>query len=172
MIKSFHFLFVFGIILVLNLSSCSNRCKNVECNNQGICYEGECLCEKWYSGTDCSLSFNRNYAGVYYGEFLYENGQRLRTLDSLELIASETRPNRLMHMNGLYMDFDSDSTLVIPMQRVIEETDTFYAAGSGKHISGRIYFSYSHYNDYRPESATNYNRITTFSGELVRRIND
>lgn len=169
MIKSIHFLFLFFALLVLSTSSCNNGCRNVTCNNKGICYEGECLCEKWYSGIDCSLKFNRNYAGIYYGEFLYENGQRYRSKDSLELIASEIHPNRLMLLNGMYMEFDSDSTLVIPMQRIVEETDTFYAAGAGKHISGSIYFSYNHYAEFEPTSAANYFSLTTFSGELVQR---
>lgn len=40
----------------LSLTSCRDKCKDVECNNGGRCDEGECICVDGYSGEDCSTA--------------------------------------------------------------------------------------------------------------------
>ena len=47
---------------------CNSNCKDVGCNDAGYCYDGACICDKWYSGESCSLLFNRHYEGTYISE--------------------------------------------------------------------------------------------------------
>ncbi len=163
--------FIIGISIVtvssaLALTSCNRSCET-DCNGRGFCYESECLCDKWYSGESCELSFNRNYAGVYYGEASYQNGTRIRTADSIVLSAHPTIPNRLEEASGYHLILETDSTLTIPLQQVVADDDTFRIEGEGRHQVGVISFEYHRFStDSEPMG------MVGFSGELVDRSNE
>lgn len=54
-----------GLFLVLGISSCRDRCKNLDCGTNGSCVEGECVCNSGYDGGLCEETvtekFNRTY---------------------------------------------------------------------------------------------------------------
>lgn len=52
--------FVILSFLIFNLSSCSDPCDNVVCNNGGVCIDGTCDCELGFEGADCSISSTPN----------------------------------------------------------------------------------------------------------------
>lgn len=64
--KKFQF-FVLGIALwavcVLG-NGCTDPCKDQVCN-QGVCSDGECICDSGYEGVVCSVKYNSKFQGVY-----------------------------------------------------------------------------------------------------------
>lgn len=167
----FHIiLLIISLAIVGLFNACSNRCAADDCNNRGFCYEGECLCDKWYSGQHCDLAFNRNYAGVYVGEAFYANGGRMRNTDSLILEASQVFPNRLHEPEGMYLILENDSALIIPSQRIIQSGDTFWIEGTGRHEVGSINIEYTRYSEINSEAqVTTPVGLIRFSGSLIER---
>lgn len=47
---------IFVIILsLIAVNSCGDPCKDINCNNNGTCVEGDCNCDPGYSGPLCSI---------------------------------------------------------------------------------------------------------------------
>lgn len=125
--KAVHLITLF--ISGLSLIGCNNLCKNIDCNEAGYCYDGACICDKWYSGEECDLMFNRHYQGLYIAEANENN--RIK-MDSLNVTYDEVIPNRLITDLGVYIDFVTDSTLVVPVQEVYIDSMMTIVEGSGK----------------------------------------
>jgi hypothetical protein len=81
-------LFVAGASL-LSLSSCQyNPCKarNVICENNGICMEGECVCIDSWEGDSCNIPANKKFESYYAvirtelidNNIIYDNDDTLR----------------------------------------------------------------------------------------------
>lgn len=49
----------------LFFSSCKDECKDVTCNNGGVCVEGACDCATGYEGSDCSTETRAKFVGTY-----------------------------------------------------------------------------------------------------------
>ncbi len=47
--------FILFLSLAFFLNTCKDPCKNVICYNNGYCSDGVCICQKNYSGVDCSI---------------------------------------------------------------------------------------------------------------------
>lgn len=127
------------------VQGCSNPCRTQACENDGFCHEGECICQKWYSGEHCELKFNRNYAGKYFGRMVVENGMALRTNDTIELLAAY-EPNVLITSMGFDVVFDSDSSIIIAPQVVSTSDASYEVEGSGKYEVDYIELDYSWLN--------------------------
>lgn len=57
---------LFPVLLVSSLFGCqSDPCKNVSCINDGICFEGKCLCPEGYEGVNCETLQQATYDGNY-----------------------------------------------------------------------------------------------------------
>lgn len=163
---------VIGLLALLTLNACQRKCGDANCSDHGFCNDGECLCEKWYSGDSCELLFNRNYEGVYYGEYTYENGMRMRSLDSAVFAADVFIPNRLIEeYKGFYLYFETDSTLSIPEQTIRTPEDTLTIIGSGRYDVSTIQFEYQVLSGEGelPENGGEDSKEVRFSGTLVER---
>ncbi|MES2622501.1 MAG: hypothetical protein V4615_16740 [Bacteroidota bacterium] len=52
-------LLFFSLIVILSVSSCKvDKCKDVNCQNGGICNEGKCFCASGFKGTNCQTQIN------------------------------------------------------------------------------------------------------------------
>ncbi len=130
-------------IVCLSLQSCDRQCTNTECFNNGSCYEGQCLCEKWYSGDQCELMFNRNYDGVYLGSFSTSSASLMsERLDSIVVIADDNIPNRLNIENSFYYELVSDTSIIIPSQRFYRSNELVQVEGYGSYNSELIKLSF------------------------------
>lgn len=127
-------------ISLLGSYSCSNKCKDLDCQNDAFCSDGECFCQPWYSGDDCALLYNRNYEGEYKGQF-EESG--LRGTSTLSFTADPEVPNRIWLEGEVYFDFLNDSLLVIPTQTVIAEPVSQRYEGRGSYDLNHISFEYT-----------------------------
>ena len=56
---------VLALSTALFFSSCKDECKDVTCNNGGVCVEGACDCAVGYEGTDCSTETRAKFVGTY-----------------------------------------------------------------------------------------------------------
>lgn len=68
--KLVQLMFVCGAMAILN--SCNNQdgCEDTDCQNGGICVEGDCVCPDGYSGPNCSVtSFDNGVFVVHEGNF-------------------------------------------------------------------------------------------------------
>ena len=126
---------------------CNNLCKDNDCNEKGYCYDGACICDKWYSGEECSLQFNRHYEGEYIAEV---DEQSRVSFDSLRILSHHSIPNRIYALNGPYMDFVTDSTLMIPEQELFIDSNWITVMGSGKFDPDHLQFSYGKIGVYDP----------------------
>lgn len=150
---------ILTIISFLTISafySC-NQCNKVDCQNGGLCSNGACLCEKWYSGENCGLLFNRNYDGNYYGKI---NSTDRNEHGVLKVFSDTIVPNRIVLDNGVYLEFQNDSQLVIPTQILALYNDTLPIVGSGEFKNDSLIFSYE--NQYLTRSV-----IYSFCGTRV-----
>jgi len=51
---------------MLTIQSCdSDPCSDVDCGINGTCFEGSCVCDAGYDGTDCSIVVRSLFTGVY-----------------------------------------------------------------------------------------------------------
>jgi hypothetical protein len=141
--KTGHYL-IFLISSIITVG-CNNLCKDNDCNDTGYCYDGACICDKWYSGEDCSLQFNRHYEGEYRAEV---DAQALLTMDSLRILAHHSIPNRIYTLNGPYMDFVTDSTLIIPEQDFLIDSNWILIRGSGKFDPNHLQYSFGEVDSY------------------------
>ncbi|MEZ4722574.1 MAG: hypothetical protein R2813_11935 [Flavobacteriales bacterium] len=112
------------------LESCGDSCRRTNCGDSGYCYEGQCICTKWYSGERCQLLFNRNYEGQYFGDDEGVHGPKSLELN---LEADQEIPNRMIVDYGFYMEFETDSTLTIPVQSLVLDKDTLVINGVGEY---------------------------------------
>lgn len=124
---------------MLTVFGCNN-CRKLECENGAECFEGDCLCEKWYSGEKCGLTFSRNYAGEYYG--IIDSADR-SLADTISFLSVEDIPNRLLIETGVYAEFENDSQLIIPTQLFALQNDTIPIAGFGSVKDDLLSIQYS-----------------------------
>lgn len=111
----------------------------MDCRNGGECFEGKCVCAKWFSGEECQLQYNRNYEGSYIGT--YTDADRT-AVETLLITADREIPNRLILPSGVYIEFVDEEVLTIPRQQLIEGEETIIVEGSGTYSTDRIQFSY------------------------------
>jgi hypothetical protein len=46
---------ILSVLLVIGAGSCTDKCADVVCQNNGICEDGICICVDGYSGTNCEI---------------------------------------------------------------------------------------------------------------------
>lgn len=134
------FFYSITVALLLVFSGCNNKCKELNCQNGADCYDGDCNCQKWFSGESCQLRFNRNYEGEYAGKEI-SHGRSMN--ETWEIRADGNVPNRMYMPNDAYFEFDSDSTFIIPRQAIEETGETIFIEGSGTYSLEEIWMSYT-----------------------------
>lgn len=61
--KNLFFLFTlsFGIFM----TSCSDPCKDISCNEVGTCDDGTCICDTGYEGANCETESREKFIGTW-----------------------------------------------------------------------------------------------------------
>jgi len=65
-----YFLRIFVIAIatigIFTVQSCNtDPCRNVDCGVNGTCFEGSCICDNGYDGTDCNIIIRSLFTGLY-----------------------------------------------------------------------------------------------------------
>lgn len=47
------------------MPSCTDPCSNVDCGINGVCIEGDCVCDAGYDGTECNIIIRSVFTGLY-----------------------------------------------------------------------------------------------------------
>ena len=61
---------ILGVVAVttIGLTSCeTDECKDVTCENDGVCVDGTCDCTEGYTGTNCETAWTEAFLGTYDG---------------------------------------------------------------------------------------------------------
>jgi len=125
--------------LILIIYGCGDQCRKVDCRDNGSCFEGACICDKWYSGDSCQLAYNRNYEGVYVG---VETKEGISNKTELVVKSSDDYANRLLIVDGIYFEFFNDSIISVPLQSVLSDSGEILVKGQGISSEGEIDFWY------------------------------
>ena len=65
-----NLLWFFGLAILaattFSTTSCnSDPCKDVKCGDHGTCFDGACVCDQGYEGTNCDVEWKTKYLGNY-----------------------------------------------------------------------------------------------------------
>jgi hypothetical protein len=74
---SANLILLFMMLVIIPLASCErNRCKTrgIECQNEGVCNDGNCLCPAEFEGDSCQIATNKKFAGRFEGLFVTVGG--------------------------------------------------------------------------------------------------
>ncbi|GAB5540126.1 MAG: hypothetical protein Salg2KO_22290 [Salibacteraceae bacterium] len=135
----------------------------MDCGDNGYCLEGECVCDKWYSGPECRAAYNKDFEGEYFGtKTVATRGiQRSFTLEADRIV-----PNRMEIVEAnIHLEFDSDTSFIIPLQGLIWEGDSLWVAGRGSYETEAIRFTLGEQHPYSSNSEFWQDHVLiTFSG--------
>jgi len=157
--KSKLFLYaISALILMLGFASC-DECNKTNCQNGGICDEGDCVCTDEYEGINCETKKIAKFLGTYTVSpacaIGSDTGQNDGSTYSCEITEDPDVDNGIIfsNFNGITdagatelfkgtVDFTTN-VISIPAQRVFF---TDYVAHTGTWVDGSVTFTYT-YND-------------------------
>lgn len=112
--KTTNFLIFFFVLLTFSVTnqSCTDPCNDVDCGNNGTCFDGVCICDEGYEGTNCETTSATKYIGTYSAVDIC-NGQTLPASTNT-ISQSTTTPTtiEIVNFNAL-VDYYSISSPVI-----------------------------------------------------------
>ncbi len=144
-------------LCILTLSCKKDKCKNIECQHEGICNNGKCQCPQGFEGTNCefySISIlNRIWTvtdsviekpigSVQYQNYTYSctinpsNAPSISIQNNLAAILNFGTPFFLNAIQASY----SNNTITIPRQT--PDSDDYYISGSGNVNANEILLVY------------------------------
>ena len=104
------------LILGLILSSCSDPCDDVNCQNGSSCDDGTCLCKTGYSGNNCEIENRMAFIGTWKGMDVC-SGENPVTIELLISASADAVDKvNLSLTNGISFEgtITSPTTLLIP----------------------------------------------------------
>ncbi len=117
-------------------SSCSDPCKNVECNN-GLCLEGTCLCNTGYTGSDCSTEVREVYLGLWKSDSWVCDGDG----DDATLLISKGTSilelNVLAEGSNLIANIEGDEIIFLD-QTIIDGGETVNLSGNASILNNEL----------------------------------
>lgn len=153
---------VFGAMLTISAfcavvysSSCNkDKCKDVTCQNGGVCDGGNCTCLIGYEGTNCETKSRDKFIKTWTASDL-QAGASTPTAYSATIVAGTgTDVTQVIIGNSFSDNFYTvgpitatifDSTITIALQH--PDADRFSVIGSGVISGGKITWAYTIKND-------------------------
>jgi len=121
----------FGMFL---MNACDDPCKDVVCQNGGVCDEGDCICATGYEGTDCATEMRTKFLGTYsFIDGCYPGTPNSSTFStSADGITKITITNILGNTLGGTAKAEIDGVkITIPSQQILDnDSDPWTIAGA------------------------------------------
>lgn len=127
--------------LMIGFSACKDECKDVNCQNGGICDAGDCTCADGYEGTLCESEIRAKFLGSYNtnencnlsGNFNYQ----------IAVTTSATGIKNIIITNfyGIGVSVSatiSGNSVSIPNQTVVDGAGDAYTLSGGGQLNGNI----------------------------------
>lgn len=154
----------FAFLLMISFTGCdTDPCKDVICENDGTCVDGDCVCQAGYEGTDCSTESRTKFLGSYdVDETCDGNPDNFQcdisksTTDVIRVIFSN-----FFNLESLQVSSDvygevNGTDITIPTQDV--STITFAGSGSINEATGVVSMTYT-----ASEAGTTFNCSATYT---------
>lgn len=138
--KSLRFLGLAISFVALALTGCKDPCKDVACQNGGVCDEGACICAIGYEGENCETSQRAKFIASYNvdescnqtGNFNYSI-----TIATSAVSVNNVVINNFYGVGASVSGVVNGSSINIPNQTVNAQGNAFTFSGSGQ-INGNI----------------------------------
>ncbi len=140
--------FVLNLVLItslLFLLSCTDKCKEVICQNEGVCDNGNCACEFLYEGMSCELEIRENYLGTYAGTLTLDNGTSTSSINTTLPIQKDGQPaDKLISGLGNFTITEKDK-FDIPFQEtdLITSGNVSTLEGSGSFSGNQVVINFT-----------------------------
>jgi hypothetical protein len=129
-----------ALIGALTLSSFKkDPCKNVTCQNGGICQDGNCKCNLPWEGSRCEVDARDKFVGSWRGTINCGGGPEE---DVFSITKSSTRATRIIINNDIYGELTSSSTFDIPTQTVNVDGTAVTVNGRGNLNGNQLTLTY------------------------------
>ncbi len=128
MSKKLVFLTMFFLSATVFLTSCgdSDPCKDVDCGANGTCFEGTCVCNIGYEGTNCDSEWSAKFVGNYAGEDVCNTG----TFEYDMKISKVSESKILLEdLGGTVYDVEAEVSLVSPSDVTATKITINYTTG-------------------------------------------
>jgi len=123
---------ILGLVMALfgaiTVSSCKkDPCKNVTCQNGGVCQDGNCKCNLPWEGSRCEVDARDKFVGSWRGTINCGSGPED---DAFSITKSSTTATRIILGDRIYGELTSSSSFDIP-------TQTLNLDGTAATVNGR-----------------------------------
>ena len=112
----------FGAMLTISAfcavvySSCNkDKCKDVSCDNSGVCSGGNCTCPIGVTGTNCETVYRADYAHTYRGNGTYSDASGAGLLNGYHLVFTAGSDTTYYKMSMLLTDSTNGSVVTLPV---------------------------------------------------------
>lgn len=153
--KKLNLLFVALVgALTFGLSSCTDACKDVVCENSGTCVEGVCDCATGYEGELCATEMRAKFIGTYnttIGVACDSTGSANITDYPVSISNSSAAVTKILVNIGsvIVADVNEDgNTFTIASQTV----DGYTYTGTGSVTGSNLSFTINEYDPSYPET--------------------
>ena len=142
---AFGAMLTFSAFCAVIYSSCSkDKCKDVSCQNDGVCSGGTCTCPIGVTGTNCETEYRTSYANNYKGNVTYTDTSGTFTLNNYHLVFSNSTDTLY---NQMTMSFNDDVNVTIVSLPIIlsnfSTTSSVITIASATRNVGGVNYVYS-----------------------------
>ena len=100
--KKLFYLFALLCSMSIFMTSCgeTDPCKDVDCGANGTCFEGSCVCNQGYEGSDCNTEWSAKFLGDYSAKSSCLAANETYQGDIVRVSATEIRINEFGAYTG------------------------------------------------------------------------
>jgi hypothetical protein len=121
----------------MTVSSCKkDPCKNVTCQNGGVCQDGNCKCNLPWEGSRCEVDARDKFVGSWRGTAQCTGGDGPEE-EVFSITKSSVKSERII-IGDIYGELTSSSTFEIPTQTVNVRGIAVTISGRGNLIGNQL----------------------------------
>ncbi len=145
-----NLLWFFGLALVAAATfttACNDDpCKDVKCGDNGDCFDGACVCNQGYEGTNCDVTWANKFAGTWNASEVCNGTSGTNLTVTYTATISETSAEKITVKNlggfGLASEVSFDLTDASSVSFAGTDTGGRKFTGTATYANGTITYSY------------------------------